>query len=687
MKKISFFAFISTIFLILASCGTTENVSQPSQEPQINHFPEETSAKIHEEVANAIADEMNSAMPAQEKESPATQTVDVETGAEDNAENSVSPLSEPAEEVPAENQTTEKTAISEIGESSENNESAVAIETEEVSETESQNKEISEETISEEDFSEKVSEEDSNLTKEREEAPTTDERGRISEYQIFEEPEVLVLDLPEKETETIETAEPVQTEENQSEESLAVNEPESETIELSEATPVESAEKPEPIANTKQDTTPAEKAPSQNSKQENKEKGEDTGDITPSRSVAVKINQYLDVTYPGKGWSYIGETEGDSLFNYFGRKLGSANTTFSLRAKKAGNTILHFYKDDSLTGEYIDDYLAVTVETKKSAGRVKAPSYADIVPAKPQRRIERANETNPQIQTAKSATKENELSSETEKKQADDNKKNTITEATVKPTENSNDSVKKQTEKAPQKKEISEKKEAPSAKETAVSSNNKESVKPQPSKKEENTAHSVNSVPHIAPENDVKTVIQTTDTPVPAKPALPPKTVNAPPPQISASVENFRQEQESNPSQVYNYTPTSSESSRSSKREPGNITFEENSLIQNEPFMFHEEQDVKVDESLLEQALKDFEAQKYEIALDEAEQYFNSASTRLDEALYLLGQIWESESEVKNIRSSVDSYDTLVKLYPASKFWKKAKNRSIYLKRFYIDIR
>jgi hypothetical protein len=106
--------------------------------------------------------------------------------------------------------------------------------------------------------------------------------------------------------------------------------------------------------------------------------------IVPSRSVDMLTNQYLDVIYPGTGWVYLGESDGSNLLKYFGRKLGTGDTTFSLRSSKAGSTLLHFYKNDILTGDYIDDYLAVTVSDKKAlnAEHITAPAYADYVPPK-----------------------------------------------------------------------------------------------------------------------------------------------------------------------------------------------------------------------------------------------------------------------------------------------------------------
>ena len=107
--------------------------------------------------------------------------------------------------------------------------------------------------------------------------------------------------------------------------------------------------------------------------------------VTPSRSVHIAKNQYLDVVYPGGGWIYLGETDGTKLLSFFGKKLGDADTIFTLRAKNAGRAILHFYKNDILTGDAIDDRLEVIVEDKAGSAteRITAPSYADIVPPRP----------------------------------------------------------------------------------------------------------------------------------------------------------------------------------------------------------------------------------------------------------------------------------------------------------------
>lgn len=104
----------------------------------------------------------------------------------------------------------------------------------------------------------------------------------------------------------------------------------------------------------------------------------------PSRSVTLQKNQYLDVVYPGTGWIYLGEIDATSLLKYSGRKMSEESTSFTLRGREEGSAILHFFKNDALTGEYIDDYLAVTVQgVSRVSDHIKAPMYADIVPPRP----------------------------------------------------------------------------------------------------------------------------------------------------------------------------------------------------------------------------------------------------------------------------------------------------------------
>lgn len=121
---------------------------------------------------------------------------------------------------------------------------------------------------------------------------------------------------------------------------------------------------------------------------ENEEEKTPEKEIVPSRTVTLKNGESLDVEYPGKGWVYLGCTDGSRNLTSAGRKLGEKNTKFTLIARTPGTVILHFYKEDILSGNYIDDYLEVTVKETKSkpSVHVKAPDYSEVVPKKPEKK-------------------------------------------------------------------------------------------------------------------------------------------------------------------------------------------------------------------------------------------------------------------------------------------------------------
>ena len=314
----------------------------------------------------------------------------------------------------------------------------------------------------------------------------------------------------------------------------------------------------------------------------------------PSRSMTVKRNQLIDVVYPGKGWIYQEniDEEGNSdvrnkNFIFGGRKLGGENQSFTLRSRVPGKFLLHFYKNDTLTGNYIDDYLEVIVTDEaadSSSGHITAPSYAEVVPPK-------AKITAETIKAEKLAGQQKSEKAEEEAKKAPG----------ASPSE-----------KAPERSVSSEKGVA------AVS---------------------------VPEESGVKTVVQTSD----SKPDEHSPSVNVP---------GVRSESSS-----------------------GKKTLEKNGApeLKNTSSLSAED--------LLKTARSLYDEKQYAQAFDTIKLFFDKAVEKMDEGLYLQGQILEAKSEVQNIKGAVDSYDLLVKNYPASRLWDAAKKRSIYLKRFYINIR
>ena len=99
--------------------------------------------------------------------------------------------------------------------------------------------------------------------------------------------------------------------------------------------------------------------------------------IIPSRKVTLKRMEYLDISYPGRGWIYMGITDGSKDLSYFGRKLGTSDTNFTFQAKIEGTKILHFTKNDTLQNEYIEDYIEVKILSEKGSNKIhiKAPEF------------------------------------------------------------------------------------------------------------------------------------------------------------------------------------------------------------------------------------------------------------------------------------------------------------------------
>lgn len=295
------------------------------------------------------------------------------------------------------------------------------------------------------------------------------------------------------------------------------------------------------------------------------EEMQEKSEIIPSRSVSMKNYQYLDIVYPGNGWIYLGESDNSKNFIFYGRKLGGKDTSFTLRSKNPGRFILHFYKNDALTGNFIDDYLEVIVDDEKSSSNehILCPMYKEIVPPK------------------------------YEKNQVKD--ENLQKEELLQENQNT-------TEASPQEKTQTEKEEQDIQGKTVIQNAS--------SLQDENSLEKT-----VSPENSLKS----------ENPQNP--------------LETQKDEIESLPVEL-----------------------------------------------LLDKAQELYEQKNYEEAKKVLDKFMLSSVSKIDEALFLQGKILEAKSPVQNIKGAVDSYDLIVKRYPKSKFWTQANKRSIYLKRFYINI-
>lgn len=119
--------------------------------------------------------------------------------------------------------------------------------------------------------------------------------------------------------------------------------------------------------------------------------------IIPSRSVSAKINQFIDIVYPGKGWIYLGEVKAvkPPVISFSKRVRDNENTLFSLQAKRAGTTLLHFYKQDPLAASYLDDYVEINVLNERGTARdhirLEAHPLPDATSVQPSENNENAN--------------------------------------------------------------------------------------------------------------------------------------------------------------------------------------------------------------------------------------------------------------------------------------------------------
>ncbi|MDY4129736.1 MAG: hypothetical protein SOX88_00270 [Treponema sp.] len=309
----------------------------------------------------------------------------------------------------------------------------------------------------------------------------------------------------------------------------------------------------------------------------------------PSRDMKMQKNQFLEVSYPGSGWIYLGDDTGRESFSYMGRKIGSTETVFTLRSKLEGEALLHFYKNDALTGTVIDDYLKIIVQGKSTTNdKVKAPSYALVVPPKPQRK---AAVQTPLVEN----TKISSASHETDK--APETQKTNITQ-------------------------------------------NQEQKQPSIAK-----ASAKDNLQDFNEESGSKTVIQNTQT---------------------------KAEIEEDPDMFVG------EAEVEDLMNPSETKSSENLIPSNE---------LNSSDQILELANKCFSEGKYKETLAHLDDFFEKATTRIDEGLFLKGRTLETPSEVRNIKEALDTYETIVNQYPQSIDWEKAKERVIYLKKFYFNIR
>lgn len=103
---------------------------------------------------------------------------------------------------------------------------------------------------------------------------------------------------------------------------------------------------------------------------------EETATIEATREMDINSNEILKVSFPGTGWIFLGDEYDSDILTFDRRDIYDDFTDFFLKSKKSGTALLHFFKQDLLTNEPINDYLLVNVNAKKGKLEiVEAPEY------------------------------------------------------------------------------------------------------------------------------------------------------------------------------------------------------------------------------------------------------------------------------------------------------------------------
>jgi len=97
--------------------------------------------------------------------------------------------------------------------------------------------------------------------------------------------------------------------------------------------------------------------------------------------------------------------------------------------------------------------------------------------------------------------------------------------------------------------------------------------------------------------------------------------------------------------------------------------------------------EVSSPEEYVRQAKQEFDAGRVTQALDILELLKQHYPSGTDEAWWLLGQLYESNSSARDIRLSLEYYRRLVNEYPQSNRVDDARRRIAYLERYYLNIR
>lgn len=327
--------------------------------------------------------------------------------------------------------------------------------------------------------------------------------------------------------------------------------------------------------------------------------------IVPSRKISIKLGEKILITYPGLNWKFYGITDNSKDVELIERNKIRTNTTFEFITKNSGIKILHFYKFDNVTQNYIDDFIEIEIISENSEDEVLDVSLLEEEKLNVEKTETKTVEA-PKYKKVESAKK---IGTKKQIKEENQNKEKTESKETDKIEETENENNKKVVQ---NKGKVVKKSEDSKVSKTSDEETNKNKVQKQVVQKKETK------------------VKKSEEKPVETKTKIEEK----------ATLEAENEE-----------SPSLSKS--------------------------------EIDDLLIS-AKKLYNEKKYKESLEKVNLFLELSVEKRDEALFLQGQLYESQSNVKNIKKALESYNSIISNYPSSKVWEDANKRIIYLNRFYL---
>jgi len=325
--------------------------------------------------------------------------------------------------------------------------------------------------------------------------------------------------------------------------------------------------------------------------------------IVPSRKISIKLGEKILITYPGLNWKFYGITDNSKDVELIERNKIRTNTTFEFITKNSGIKILHFYKFDNVTQNYIDYFIEIEIISENSEDEVLDVSLLEEEKSNVEKTETKTVEA-PKYKKVESAKK---IGTKKQIKEENQNKEKTESKETDKIEE-----VQKEIEKE------------------------EKVIQNKVVKKLENSKVSKTSDEETNKNKVQKQVVQKKETEVKKSEEKPVET---------------KTKEKATPEEENEESPSLSKS--------------------------------EIDDLLIS-AKKLYNEKKYKESLEKVNLFLELSVEKRDEALFLQGQLYESQSNVKNIKKALESYNSIISNYPSSKVWEDANKRIIYLNRFYL---